>query len=162
GELGIGGMGVIYAAYDPELCRKVALKLMRPETSALLPAAQARARLLREARAMAQLSHPNVVAVHDVGAAGDDVFIAMEHVEGRPLSHWLEDGNRPWREILDIFLQAGRGLAAAHAAGILHRDFKPGNVLVGKDARARVTDFGLAMVQPPNAREEVATDSPTV
>jgi TolB-like protein/Flp pilus assembly protein TadD/predicted Ser/Thr protein kinase len=161
GELATGGMGVIYAAYDPELCRKVALKLMRPETSAFFPVAQGQTRLLREARAMAQLSHPNVVAVHDVGTAGDSVFIAMEHVEGTTLSHWLEDGKRPWREVLSIFLQAGRGLAAAHAAGILHRDFKPENVLVGKDGRARVTDFGLARVQPPNGGEEIATGAAT-
>jgi serine/threonine protein kinase len=99
---------------------------------------------MREARTMAQISHPNVVAVHDVGTFGDQMFIAMEYVEGSTLSRWLAERDRPWRETLGMFIQAGRGLAAAHACGIMHRDFKPENVLLGEDGRGRVVDFGLA------------------
>src|SRR5260370_41070296 len=95
--------------------------------------ASTRARLMREARAMAQISHPNVVAVHDVGTFGDQTFIAMEYVEGSTLSQWLAARNRPWREILGMVVQAGHGLAAAHEVGILHRDFKRENVFVVKD-----------------------------
>jgi eukaryotic-like serine/threonine-protein kinase len=143
--VGAGGMGVVYAAYDPELDRRVALKLVR---GAAGPDAESqRARLQREARAIARVSHPNVVAVHDVGAIGEQVFIAMEFVEGATLKHWLEAAPRPVGERLEVMLQAGRGLLAAHRAGLVHRDFKPDNVLVGKDGRVRVTDFGLA--RPP-------------
>ena len=142
-RLGAGGMGVVYAAYDPQLDRKVALKLLRTGTG--LGEAQARARLVREAQAIAQLSHPNVVAVYDVGtAASDEVYVAMEFVEGDTLTQWLTRWPRTWREVIEIFREAGRGLAAAHARGLLHRDFKPDNVLVGADGRVRVTDFGLA------------------
>jgi serine/threonine protein kinase/tetratricopeptide (TPR) repeat protein len=144
GNLGGGGMGMVYAAYDPELDRKVAIKLMRPVASGSVSASEGRGRLLREAQAMARLSHPNVIAVHDVGTFGEQVFIAMEHVDGSTLTKWLCQQKRPWREIVSMLVQAGRGLAAAHAAGILHRDFKPDNVLVGDDGRARVLDFGLA------------------
>jgi tetratricopeptide (TPR) repeat protein len=139
-RLGFGSMGVVYAAYDPELDRQVALKLLRPEGRQV---EELRLRLLREAQALARLSHPHVVAVHDVGMCGDGVFLALELVEGTTLADWLKEP-RPWREVLRIFLDAGRGLAAAHAAGLVHRDFKPANVLVGRDGRARVTDFGLA------------------
>jgi tetratricopeptide (TPR) repeat protein len=140
-RIGSGGMGVVYAAWDPELERRVALKLLRPERFGNEPD---RLRLLREAQALARLTHPNVVAVHDAGTFGDRVFLAMELVEGRTLRQWLAEGGRSWREILALFLAAGRGLAAAHAAGLVHRDFKPGNVLIGRDGRARVVDFGLA------------------
>jgi tetratricopeptide (TPR) repeat protein/tRNA A-37 threonylcarbamoyl transferase component Bud32 len=138
-RLGGGGMGVVYAAYDPELDRKIAIKLVR--ASAI---SEARDRLLREAQAMARLSHPNVIAVHDVGTVDDEVFIAMELVDGDALSKLIKEQPRAQDELLSLFLQAGRGLAAAHGAGIIHRDFKPDNVLVGKDGRARVLDFGLA------------------
>lgn len=144
GTVGEGGMGVVYAGYDPELDRKVALKVLRPERAA---SASARARMLREAQAIARLSHPNVVAVHDAGTFGEQVFLAMEYVEGQTLRGWLRDpGRHPrsWREIVDVFILAGKGLAAAHAAGLVHRDFKPDNVLLGKDGRVRVADFGLA------------------
>src|SRR5215467_14031691 len=141
--LGGGGMGTVYAAFDPELNRKVALKLVRPEAGKL-DTNEGRRRLLREAQAMAQLSHPNVIAVYDVGTFADQVFIAMEYVEGSTLTQWLAEQHRPWREIVNMFVQTGRGLAAAHAAGILHRDFKPDNVLIDKDGRPRVLDFGLA------------------
>ena len=141
--LGAGGMGVVFSAYDPQLDRKVALKLLRANLGA--HAKEARTRLKREAQAIAQLSHPNVVGVYDVGATDDgDVYIAMEFVEGDTLTTWLRAWPRTWREILDVFHQAARGLMAAHSVGLLHRDFKPDNVLVGSDGRVRVTDFGLA------------------
>ena len=140
--LGRGGMGVVYAAYDPELDRKVALKLLRPD--AATEGSLGSARLLREAQAMAKLSHPNVITVHDVGTIGEDVFVAMEFVAGTTLDDWREASKREWREILDVFIQAGRGLAAAHQVGLVHRDFKPENVMVGEDGRVRVMDFGLA------------------
>src|SRR5262249_23174059 len=127
-QLGAGGMGVVYAAFDPELDRRVAIKLIRPEVSAR---ADARTRLVREAQAMARLAHPNVVPVHDVGTHGAQVFLAMELVRGVTLRAWLAARSRSWREIVDVFVQAGRGLAAAHDAGIVHRDFKPENVLIG-------------------------------
>lgn len=149
GTVGEGGMGVVYAGYDPELDRKVALKVLRPERAA---SATARARLLREAQAIARLSHPNVVAVHDAGAVGEQVFVAMEYVDGRTLRQWLKEEKRQWKEITDLFRVAGQGLAAAHAAGLVHRDFKPDNVLIGKDGRVRVADFGLA--RPVESEEE--------
>jgi tetratricopeptide (TPR) repeat protein/predicted Ser/Thr protein kinase len=141
--IGSGGMGVVYAAYDPELDRKLAIKLMRAQPS-FDDSTSGKARLLREAQALARLSHPNVVTVHDVGTLGDDVFIAMEYIEGRTLRQWLTVEARPWREILGVFSLAGRGIAAAHAAGIVHRDFKPDNVLVANNGRVCVLDFGLA------------------
>jgi serine/threonine protein kinase len=142
-SLGAGGMGVVFAAYDPQLDRKVALKLLRANLGA--NAKEARTRLKREAQAIAQLNHPNVVGVYDVGTTSDgDVYIAMEFVEGDTLTTWLKRWPRTWREILEVFQQAARGLMAAHSVGLLHRDFKPDNVLVGGDGRVRVTDFGLA------------------
>jgi serine/threonine protein kinase len=144
GLIGVGAAGVVYGAHDPQLRRKIALKLMRPDHS-LGPRAEAlKARLLREARAMARLSHPNVVTVFDVGTYEDQVFIVMELVEGETLDRWLAQRTHGWHEIVRAFVDAGRGLAAAHAVQIVHRDFKPANVLVGGDGRVRVTDFGLA------------------
>jgi len=142
--LGSGGMGQVFAAYDPQLDRKIALKVLRANLGA--NAKEARTRLKREAQAIAQLNHPNVVGVYDVGTTdnGDDVYIAMEFVEGDTLTTWLKRWPRTWREILEVFHQAARGLMAAHSVGLLHRDFKPDNVLVGSDGRVRVTDFGLA------------------
>jgi eukaryotic-like serine/threonine-protein kinase len=149
-RIGAGGMGVVYAAYDPELDRRVALKLLRPDR---FGGEAGRSRLLREAQALARLTHPNVVAVHDAGTFGDRVFVAMELVEGETLRQWLEAEPRSWREVLDRFLPAGRGLAAAHAAGLVHRDFKPENVLLGRDGRVRVVDFGLAKALADAAEE---------
>jgi len=143
-RVGEGGMGVVYAAYDPELQRTVAIKLLRAGDSRFGTAEEQQARLLREAQAMAKISHPNVISVYDVGPYGDGVFVALEFVDGMTLREWIREKPRPWRQILDVFIKAGRGLAAAHAAGLVHRDFKPENVLVGKDGRVRVTDFGLA------------------
>jgi aminoglycoside phosphotransferase (APT) family kinase protein len=138
--LGVGGMGVVYTAYDPRLDRKIALKLLRPDHGTCPERA---ARLEREAQTLARLRHPNVVAVHDAGTFDDQVFVAMELVEGTTLREWLVT-RRSWREIVDMFLQAAHGLSAAHAAGLVHRDFKPDNVLIGRDGRAQVADFGLA------------------
>lgn len=128
-------------AFDPELERMVALKLIHTDQA---PSSRARTRLLREAQALAKLQHPNVVVVHDVGTFNDQIFIAMELVQGPSLSVWLAAGQRSWQVIRDTFLAAGRGLAAAHAVGIVHRDFKPSNVIVSDD-RVVVVDFGLAL-----------------
>ena len=141
--LGAGGMGVVYAAYDPELDRKVAIKLLRTEAAGS-EASEARMRLLREAQAMARLQHAQVIAVYDVGTIDGQVFIAMEFIDGGTLTGWLKEQPRTQAQILEVFTLAGRGLAAAHAVGLVHRDFKPDNVLVGKDGQVRVTDFGLA------------------
>ncbi len=143
-RLGAGGMGVVYKAVDPELERTIALKVMPVRPGA--DTAAARDRLLHEAQALARLAHPNVVAVHDVGTVGDDVFVAMELVEGQTLGEWCRDRPR-LAELLPVFVAAGRGIAAAHAAGLVHRDFKPDNVIVGADGRVRVLDFGLARAQ---------------
>ncbi len=137
-------MGVVYGAYDPELDRRVALKLIRPNTGDEAQRERARARLKREAQALARLSHPNVVPVHDVGLIDERVFIVMEMVAGQTLEAWVETRARSWREILAAYRQAGSGLAAAHRLGVIHRDFKPSNALVGEDDRVRVVDFGLA------------------
>ncbi len=142
GKLGEGGMGVVYRAHDTELVRDVALKLvLRRERDAKNAYA---ARLQREAQALAQLQHPNVIAVYDVGHHRDAVYIATELVEGRTLGQWHDEEARSWRDVLVVFQQAGHGLAAAHAVGLIHRDFKPDNVIVGSDGRVRVLDFGLA------------------
>ena len=141
-RVGTGAMGVVYGAYDPELDRKIALKLLKPGQGVK---DTARARLLREAKAIARLQHPNVVAVHDVGVFEDQVFLAMEFVAGGTMRELARGEDRArWREIVDVFVAGGRGLAAAHAAGLVHRDFKPDNVLLDKEGRPRVVDFGIA------------------
>lgn len=147
-ELGSGGMGDVYLAQDPTLGRRVAVKLVRPAATGGIGAAEARDRLVREARAMAQVAHPHVVPVFDSGAFGEQVFVAMEYVEGRTVAEWLAAAPRPWQEVVARFVEAGLGLAAAHKRGILHRDVKPSNLLVGDDGRTRVTDFGLARPGP--------------
>src|SRR5687767_2761935 len=133
-------MGRVYQAADPELDRRIALKLVRGRRGDAI----ASARLLREAQALAQLAHPNVVTVFDAGRFGDDVYLAMELVEGTTLRAWLREGPRPRDKVLEVLVAAGRGLAAAHRAGLVHRDFKPSNVILGDDGRVRVLDFGIA------------------
>ena len=148
--LGQGGMGSVYAAYDPELDRRVAIKLLRTHART-----QGGRRLEREARALARLSHPNVVQVHDAGVHQGDVFVAMELVAGTSLAEWRAQKNEPhWREILDMYIAAAHGLAAAHDKGLVHRDIKPDNILLGEDGRVRVADFGLVTTE---AAEESAT-----
>ncbi len=141
-HVGHGAMGNVYAAYDPDLDRKVAVKVLRDSTRGRpLPAS-----LVREAKAMAKLTHPHVVTVFDVGHCERGVFVAMEFVEGLTLRTWLKQQERGWQEILAAFVQAGLGLAAAHAAGVIHHDFKPDNVLVSAGGVVKVADFGLARV----------------
>ena len=149
-KLGSGTMGLVLAAIDPALDRKVALKVVRPDQ--IGGSTAGRQRLLREAQAMARLAHPNVVTVYEVGTFSDHVFVAMEHVAGTTLDEWVKAEKRSLRDIVEAFTSAGRGLAAAHAAGIVHRDFKPANVLISADRRVRVADFGLATtpVAPPD------------
>jgi tetratricopeptide (TPR) repeat protein/predicted Ser/Thr protein kinase len=143
-QLGRGGMGVVYAAFDPQLDRKVALKLLHAQAQDGLDTSGGSPRLLREAQALAKLAHPHVITIHDVGTHAGAVFIAMEFIDGQTLGDWASAAVRPWREVIAMFVAAGRGIAAAHRAGIVHRDFKPDNVMIGKDGRPRVLDFGLA------------------
>ncbi|WP_434422260.1 serine/threonine-protein kinase [Nannocystis pusilla] len=153
-RLGEGGMGVVYTAYDDKLERKIAIKVLRGE--ATRSDDSGRQRLMREAQAMARLSHPNIVTVHEVGDYEDQVFVAMEFVRGMSLDAWMRRRERSWREVLAVFVQAGRGLQAAHAAGIIHRDFKPHNVLVGDDGAVKVLDFGLARAVEHAGSEDLA------
>ena len=154
-RVGRGGMGEVYAAYHPDLDRRIALKVVHESGVA---AADRQARLLREARAIARLSHPNVVAVYDAGTVADRVYFAMEFVEGMTIDRWLAAAGRSWREILRVFIAAGRGLEAAHAAGLVHRDFKPQNVMIARDGSVRVMDFGLARL----SAVESASSAPAV
>jgi serine/threonine protein kinase len=152
-RLGEGGMGVVYAARDPSLDRKVALKLLHADLAS--DGRSSAGRLMREAQAMARLSHPNVVTVHDIGTYDNRLFMAMEMIEGQTLRQWLAERPRAWTEIVAAFQHAGNGLAAAHRVQLVHRDFKPENVLVGTDGRVCVTDFGLA-----RSIAQVATPEP--
>jgi tetratricopeptide (TPR) repeat protein len=140
--IGRGGMGTVYSAFDPALERRVAIKILHRGQGG---APAERERLLAEAKAMAQLSHPNVVTVHEAAVDRGRVFLAMEFVPGRTARAWLAQRERPWREIVAIYRQAALGLSAAHAAGMIHRDVKADNILVGNDERVRITDFGIAV-----------------
>jgi hypothetical protein len=153
GLLGRGGMGAVYAAYDPELDRRVAVKILQARSG------DGEARLLREAKTVAKLQHPNVIVVYEVGRFRDSVFIAMEFVEGSTLGAWMRARPRGWRETLQLFQAAGRGLAAAHEIGIIHRDFKPENVMLTKAGEIRVMDFGLAR-QIEGGAEDLAPERP--
>ncbi|WP_394834250.1 tetratricopeptide repeat protein [Pendulispora rubella] len=141
--IGTGGMGSVYRAYDPKLNRSVALKLLRVRPSTT-DEESPQPRLLREAQALAQVVHPNVVSIFDVGEVGEQVFFAMEVIDGRSLRSVMRRAGDEPRGLLRLLEQAGRGLAAAHDAGLVHRDFKPENVLVDREQRAKVVDFGLA------------------
>jgi tetratricopeptide (TPR) repeat protein len=158
GRIGSGGLGAVYEAYDPQLDRKIAIKVLHDAGAAM----GGTVRLLREGQALAKLAHPNVVAVHDVGVDDDgSFFIAMELVAGLTLAAWIAECPREWSELRDVMVQAGRGLLAAHEAGLVHRDFKPANVLVGSDGRVRVLDFGLARAVA-TADEGVHTSTSTL
>jgi len=159
-KLGEGGMGSVYAAYDSVLDRKVAVKVVRADRRRTTDPVSPRDQLLREAQAMARLSHPNVVTVHEVGDLGDDIYVVLELVDGATLSGWIRERVRPWREIVAAFIQAGEGLAAAHAAGLVHRDFKPNNVLIRGDGRIQVTDFGVVSMSG-EATPRVGAAEPT-
>ncbi|HSK02090.1 MAG TPA: serine/threonine-protein kinase, partial [Kofleriaceae bacterium] len=144
-RIAAGGMGEVWAAWDPQLRREIAVKLVRPERA---DDGRERERLLREARALARLGHPNVLAVYDVGELDGEVFIATELVAGETLAS-RGGPSASWRELARLYTQAARGLAAAHAAGLVHRDVKPSNLLLGADGRVRVADFGLAVRATP-------------
>lgn len=156
--LGRGAMGIVYRAYDPDLDRRVAVKVVT------LDGDEARARMTREAKVLAKLNHPNVVTVHEVGNDGDDVFVVMEYVDGGTLSDWMvahpkgESGRND--ALIDLALQALEGLAVAHEHGLVHRDIKPANMLLGKDGRLRIADFGLA--RPSNPNLEATADDPVI
>ncbi len=135
--LGRGGMGTVVEAYDPSLDRKIAIKVLHQAGH------DRELRLLREAQALARLSHPNVVQIYEVGEVDGRLFIAMEMIQGETLSRW-HGSRRPWRDVVQTYVQAGQGLAAAHAEGLVHRDFKPGNCIIDAAGRVRVLDFGLA------------------
>jgi len=143
--LGSGGMGIVYSARDPDLDRKIALKLLHATVDD--PRGDVRTRLLREAQAMARIDHPNVIKVHEVGTHADGVYVAMEYAKAGTLRSWLQHKPRAQREVVGVFVQAGRGLAAAHSVGLVHRDFKPDNVLMMTHDTAKVSDFGLVVEQ---------------
>jgi tetratricopeptide (TPR) repeat protein len=156
-ELGRGAMGVVFEAFDPQLERKVALKLLLVEDTGESDEVAAR-RLLQEAQALAKLSHPNVVAIHDVGIHEGKVWLAMEYVAGHTLRRWVTERRRTWREVLRVLIDVADGIAAAHAAGLVHRDLKPENVMIGAGGRVRVMDFGLAHRATVPGTDLVATD----
>src|SRR5262245_2068420 len=158
-RLGAGGMGIVFLAEDPDLQRRVALKVLGGPLSHNHALVQ---RFLREARAAAQLSHPNVVPVFDVNLHGRSAYLVMELQAGGSLDAWLaREGAFPWNEAIQLAAQAGRGLAAAHAAGLIHRDVKPGNLLLAADGTVKVADFGLVKVLDPTA-SSISTPSNVV
>jgi hypothetical protein len=158
--LGRGGMGVVHEAFDPVLERKVALKLVRPEFAGDSEGGERTERLLREARALAALAHPNVVAVHDAGVVDGRVFVAAELVTGRTVTAWVAEEAPGLEAVVDVYVQAARGIEAAHRAGIVHRDIKPDNIMVGDDGRVWVADFGLATAG--SARDSIRALATTI
>ncbi|MEM7156219.1 MAG: tetratricopeptide repeat protein [Myxococcota bacterium] len=152
-RLGYGSMGSVFAAHDPMLDRQVALKVLHSDPTGT----RGVARMQREARAQARLSHPNVVTINDVGRSGNLVYIAMELVEGQTLRSWLGERTRDWPRVLEVMIQAGQGLVAAHEAGLVHRDFKPDNVMLASDGRVLLADFGIAW----SAEESRGTETPS-
>lgn len=153
-QLGAGGMGAVYEALDPRLQRRAAVKVLHAADNPELVR-----RLIREARAMARLSHPNIVHVYEVGDFEGQTFIAMELVDGVTLRRWVELQERSWQEVVQAYIAAGRGLSAAHRAGIVHRDFKPDNVMVDGEGRPRVLDFGLAFAERAVTSDALSMDS---
>ncbi|HRI65370.1 MAG TPA: serine/threonine-protein kinase [Polyangium sp.] len=153
-KLGEGGMGEVYSGYDEQLDRKVAIKVLH---AAYAPE-EIQKRTLREAQALARLSHPNVVAVHEVGQVNGDVFVVMEHIDGKTLRTWQDEAPRTVEEILQAYVQAGRGLAAVHTAGMVHRDFKPHNAMISRQGRVRILDFGLARVNAAEMGNSASTN----
>jgi tetratricopeptide (TPR) repeat protein/predicted Ser/Thr protein kinase len=153
-RIGSGGMGLVFKAYDMQLDRKVAVKVIRVDGAS----DAARRALVKEARALARLSHPNVVNVYEIGELDDQLFVAMEFLSGPTLRAWLDEGPRAWADVLAVYRQAGEGLAAAHAEGIIHRDFKPHNAMFGADRRVRVLDFGLARLREVDQASRVALE----
>lgn len=156
-ELGRGAMGIVLAGYDPKLDRQVAIKLVHVANTS--DPSFGRSLLLREAQALAKLAHPNVVGVHEVGVYQQAIYVAMEYVQGVDLQQWLAETSRSWQEVVEVFVQAGNGLLAAHRRGLVHRDFKPANVLVGDDHRVRVADFGLAAQRGTKTAANAAIDT---
>ncbi len=154
-KIGMGGMGIVFAAYDERLDRKVALKVLQSRHVDWV-----QNQVFREARAAARVSHPNVVPIYEVNRANGIIHLSMEFVDGPTLSRWQTEPGRTWRDKIAMYLQAGRGLEAAHAANVIHLDFKPENVLIGKDGRPRVVDFGLASVATVDAQEDSPSAEP--
>jgi formylglycine-generating enzyme required for sulfatase activity len=152
-RLGAGAAGVVYGAYDPELDRKVAIKILRRQEGDV-GESRRQARFVREAKAIAKLAHPNVVGIFDVGVDGGRVFLAMEYMSRDTLRAWMAAKKRPWREILKVFVEVGRGLAAAHAEGLVHRDFKPDNVLIDRAGTPKVADFGMVRLSGGSADDD--------
>ncbi|MGH1343085.1 MAG: protein kinase domain-containing protein [Nannocystales bacterium] len=153
-RVGGGGMGTVFAAYDPGLDRRIAVKVLRRDR---LNDRRAEERFVHEGRTLARLTHPNVVSVFGAGTSEHGPYLAMELIEGRDLDAWLADGDPTWQRVVEVFLDAARGLHAVHEAGVIHRDFKPGNVLLSDDGRVLVADFGLA--RRPQS-EETRDDAP--
>jgi serine/threonine protein kinase/formylglycine-generating enzyme required for sulfatase activity len=156
-RLGVGAMGVVYAAYDPELDRKVAVKILRRQEGAANEVRR-QARFVREAKAIAKLAHPNAVGIFDVGVDHGRGFLAMEYLAGGTLRAWLAAEKRPWREIVKMFVEVGRGLGAAHAQGLVHRDFKPDNVLLDAAGTPKVADFGMVRLSGAAGLEDSQSD----
>ncbi len=162
-RLGAGGMGVVYLVHDPDLDRLVALKVLHVDSPTLGTHEEIlQRRMRREARALARLDHPHVVRVYEVGEHQGRIYLAMEYVEGTTLTQWLDDApTRPWEDLVQAFVAAGEGLAAAHAAGLAHCDFKPDNVLIGHDGAIKVGDFGLVRSLEDVPSTEQETTGPT-